>query len=139
MGLWESEHPCEGITMRTTRIAWTTLGAASLFVVSASLAPAAPAPGQAAKSADKWEYAELHSGSRIFRGGEEEQPGRGGRGGRGGFQGGGGGAGGGQGGGGGAGGGTAPAQPVPAAQPALPRLTIRWVTGDGEMVASSWE
>src|SRR5207248_5598286 len=116
--------------MRMTRGAWAVLGAATLFVVSVGMTQAAPAPapGQA-KPAEKWEYGELYASSRIFRGGEDELPGRGGRGGRGGFPGGGGAP----------GGGAAAAQPVPAAQPALPRLTIRWVTGDGEVVASGWE
>ncbi|MBI1914602.1 MAG: hypothetical protein HYS12_07670 [Planctomycetes bacterium] len=112
--------------MRTTRVVWAALGAATLFVVVAGMTQAAPAPvpGQAAKPVEKWEYAEIHYSSRIFRGGEDGLPGGGGRGGRGG---------------GAPGGGAAPAQPVQAAQPALPRLTVRWVTGDGELLASSWE
>src|SRR5947208_16218295 len=104
--------------MRTTRVAWAALGAATLFVVSAGMTQAAPAPapGQG-KPAEKWEYGELYYSSRIFRGGEDELPGRGGRGGRGGLPGGG-----------APGGGAAPAQAVQAAQPVLPRLTVRWVT-----------
>src|SRR5438034_10695904 len=109
--------------MRTTRVAWTTLGAATLFVVAASSASAAPAPAQTGRAADKWEYAEIHYISRTFREGDEMPGGggggggggRGGRGGRG-FPGGAGGA----------GGGAAPGPAVPAAQPALPRQTIRW-------------
>src|SRR4051794_5638140 len=121
--------------MRTTRVAWTTLGAATLFVVVASSTPAAPAPAQTGRVADKWEYAEIHYNSRTFReadempGGGGGGGGRGGRGGRG-FPGGGGGPG---------GGGAAPDPAVPAAQPALPRQSIRWVTGDGEIVGSNWE
>ena len=115
--------------MRTTRVAWAALGAATLFVVCVGMTQAAPAPSQTAKPAEKWEYGEIYSSSRIFRGGEDELPGRGGRGGRGGFPGGGGAP----------GGGAAPAQAVQPAQPALPRLAVRWVTGDGEIVASSWE
>jgi hypothetical protein len=110
--------------MKTAQVAWMALGGATLLVVFAGRAATAPAP---AKPADKWEYAEIHySSARNFRGGADELPRRGGRGD---FRGGG-----------APGGGAASAQPAPAAQPALRRLEdIRWISGDGEIVASSWE
>src|SRR5262245_17772277 len=108
------------------QLAWAVLGAATLFVVCAGPAQTAPAPASdhGARPAEKWEYAELYFTSRTWRGGEDAPPPiRGGRGG----------------GGAGGPGGAAPGQFVQPAQPVLPRLTVRWVTGEGETTATSWE
>src|SRR5438552_3836770 len=94
-----------------------------LCAASAGTASAAPAP----RTADRWEYGEIHYISAGFRGRDADDvlPGRGPRRGtpRGGFP----------------GGGDTPAQPDQAAQLDRPRVTVRWISAEGEVEASSWE
>jgi hypothetical protein len=105
-------------------------GATILMAAAAAPPATAPAPGPepaAATGADKWEYCEIHYSSqlRVARGAAGAWN-AGGRGARGGGRGGPGGAG-------GAGG------PGGAAAVVVQRVTIRWITGDDEVGATSWE
>lgn len=122
--------------MRTVRMAWAGLAALVLLGGDAGSTRAAPAP---APRADRWEYAELQYTASSFRGWDADDPAAPRpRGPRGGADGAGGGRGGGRGGGAGGPGGAA-AQPDQPAQPVRPRTRVRWVTGDGEVEATSWE
>src|SRR5262249_18973004 len=126
----------EECEMRTVRMAWAGLAALVLLGGDGGSTRAAPAP---APKADRWEYAELQYTASSFRGWDADDPAAPRpRGPRGGADGAGGGRGGGRGGGAGGPGGAA-AQPDQPAQPVRPRTRVRWVTGDGEVEATSWE